>query len=118
MQDDIQALEQLNIQIGIEESKGDEASREWLKSIIAPKLAFQRADKTTIDNREEFLAKVKPSDCRKTEVQSIDLYRDRAVVTCIVTLKSANDERKFHNVRLFVRHDREWKLLGWANEPL
>ena len=43
-QDDKQALKQLNIRIGIEESKGDEESRGWLDAVIAPKIAFQRAD--------------------------------------------------------------------------
>lgn len=118
MKDDIQALEQLNIRIGEEESKGDDASRHWLASVIAPKLAFRRADRTTIDNREEFLKKVKPNDPRETEVESIDLYGDRAVVRCIVTLKLAGGKKKFHNLRLFVRHEEQWKLLGWANEPL
>lgn len=118
MQDDIQALEKLNIRIGIEESKGDDQSRDWLASVIAPKLTFCRADGITIDNREEFLKKVKPSDPRDTEVESIDLHGNRAVVRCIVTLKLAEGDKKFHNVRLFVRHEGQWKLLGWANEPL
>lgn len=117
-QDDKQALEQLNIRIGIEESKGDDESRGWLDGVIAPKLAFQRADGTTFDNREEFLEKVKPSDPRETEVESIAFYGNRAVVSCIVTLKSASGDKRFHNLRLFVQHEGEWKLLGWANEPL
>jgi hypothetical protein len=118
MQDDIRTLEELNIRIGVEESKGDDQSRSWLAGVIAPKFAFGRADRTTIDDREEFLKKVKPSDCRETEVESIDLHGDRAVVRCIVTLKSASGDKKFHNLRLFVRHEGQWKLLGWANEPL
>jgi hypothetical protein len=118
MQDDIRTLEQLNIRIGVEESKGDDQSRSWLAGVIAPKLAFGRADRTTIDDREDFLKKVKPSDPRETEVVSIDLHGDRAVVSCIVTLKSASGGKKFHNLRLFVRHEGQWKLLGWANEPL
>jgi Putative lumazine-binding len=118
MQDDIRTLEQLNIRIGVEETKGDDQSRSWLADAIAPKLAFGRADRTTIDNREEFLKRVKSSDPRETEIESIDLHGNRAVVSCIVTLKSANGDKKFHNLRLFVRHEEEWKLLGWANEPL
>ncbi len=118
MQDDIRTLEQLNIRIGVEESKGDDQSRSWLAGVIAPKLAFGRADRTTIDDREEFLKKVKPSDCRETEVESIDLHGDCAVVSCIVTLKSTSGDKKFHNLRLFVRYEGQWKLLGWANAPL
>jgi hypothetical protein len=71
MQDDKQTLEQLNIRIGAEESKGDDESRRWFEGVIAPKLAFRRADGVTIDNRDEFLQKVKPSDRRETEVESI-----------------------------------------------
>jgi len=117
-QDDKQALEQLNIRIGIEETKGDHESRGWLDGVIAPKLAFQRADGTTFDNREKFLEKVRHSDPRETEVESIAFYGNRAVVSCIVTLKSASVDKRFHNLRLFVQHDGKWKLLGWANEPL
>jgi hypothetical protein len=118
MQRDKQTLEQLNIRIGVEESKGDNESRAWLDSIIAPKLTFRRADATTIDSREEFLKKVKPSVPRETKVESIELHGDRAVVTCIVTMKSLDGDKRFHNLRLFVRHEGQWKLLGWANEPL
>jgi hypothetical protein len=27
-------------------------------------------------------------------------------------------EKKYHNLRLFVRHKEKWKLLGWANQEL
>jgi hypothetical protein len=57
MENDKQALEQLNIRIGVEESKGDDESRGWFRGVIAPKLAFRRANGTTMDNREEFLSK-------------------------------------------------------------
>jgi hypothetical protein len=113
---DIQILEQLNIRIGEEESKGDQESKNWLDSILAPKLAFRRADGKTVDDRQEFLAKVKPSDPRETKVTSINVHGDRAVVSCIVTVNSLNGDKEFHNLRLFVRQDGQWKLLGWANE--
>jgi hypothetical protein len=117
-QDDKQALEQLNIEIGNKESEGNSV---WLDGVIAPKLAFQRADGTTFDNREEFLGKVMTSRRRETKVESIAFYGNRAVVSCIVTLKSASgdesDDESFHNLRLFVQHEGKWKLLGWANEP-
>lgn len=115
MQKDKEVLAQLNVQIGEAESKGD---RNWLDGVIAPKLAFRRADGTTIDDRADFLKKVAPSDPRETTVESIDLNGDRAIVKCIVTVKSASGNKKYHNLRLFVRHEGKWKLLGWANEPL
>ena len=118
MQGDIQALEQLNIQIGIAESKGDDESRKWLGGILAPQLAFRRANGATFDNRDEFLKKVKPSEPhepeRVTEIVSIDLHGNRAIVTCVVSM----GDKRYHNLRLFVRHEAQWKILGWANEPL
>jgi hypothetical protein len=118
MQDDRKTLEELNIRIGIEESKGDDASRSWLDSILAPQLAFRRADGITFDNRDEFLKKVKHGDPHETEIVSVDLYGDRAIVTCVVTAKPPTGDKKYHNLRLFVRHEGQWKLLGWANEPV
>jgi Domain of unknown function (DUF4440) len=120
VQDDRKTLEELNIRISIEESKGDGASQSWLDSILAPQLAFRRADGITFDNRDEFLKKVKHGDPRETELLSVDLYGDRAIVTCVVTTKPPTGDKKYHNLRLFVRSQGqgEWKLLGWANEPL
>lgn len=118
MQNDIQVLEQMNIRIGIEESKGDDDSFRFLDSVIAPKFAFSRADGKTIDGRDEFLKKIALGDPRETEVQSIELLGNRAFVTCIVTVHSANGNKSFHNVRLFVRLEGQWKVLGWANEPM
>ena len=114
-QADIDALEQLNIEIGDAETNGE---GERLAGWIASELAFRRADRATIDNRAAFLSKVKQSDPRETKVESIDVYGDRAVVKCIVTVKKATGDERFHNLRLFVRHDGEWKILGWANEPI
>ncbi|MEO5887810.1 MAG: hypothetical protein ABIQ77_09110 [Anaerolineales bacterium] len=116
MQTDKEILEQLNIQIGDEESKGDEEARSRLANIIAPQLALRRADGETFDNSDQFLKKVQSSGPRETEVVSIDEHGDRAVVACIVTMKDSG--KRFHNLRLFVRHQGQWTLLGWANEPL
>jgi hypothetical protein len=115
MQNDIEVLTQLNVQIGEAESKGD---RNWLEGVIAPKLAFRRADGTTIDDQTDFLKKVARRDPSETQVESIDLNGDRAIVKCIVTVRSASGNNRYHNLRLFIRHEGKWKLLGWANEPL
>lgn len=108
---DQQALRELNLRIGDAESQGD---REWLASILAPKLAFQRADPArTVDDRDAFLQKVKPASARSTRIiEPIELYGDRAIVKCMVSV----GEQQFHNLRLFVRRDGGWKLLAWANE--
>jgi len=47
MHDHKQALSELNTKIGEAENNGD---REWLATILAPRLAFQRADEPrTVD---------------------------------------------------------------------
>ena len=114
MQNDAETLKQLNIQSGEAESRGD---RDWLEGVIAPRLAFQRADRVTVDDRSQFLSKVKTSDARQTRIESIDIIGDRAVVKCVVTLMSAGTAKSYHNLRLFVRQAGKWKLLAWANEP-
>src|SRR5512143_1914768 len=111
--DDRQALHDLNLAIGAAENRGDGA---WLDRILAPSLAFQRADEQrTIDDRAAFLQKVKAGGGRVTRViEPIQVYGDRAIVQCIVS----DGARDFHNLRLFVRREGSWKLLGWANEPV
>ncbi|HYZ76569.1 MAG TPA: nuclear transport factor 2 family protein [Gaiellaceae bacterium] len=106
------ALRELNERIGAAESSGD---RDWLSTILAPRLAFQRADESrTVDDQVAFLQKVKAGSARATRiVEPIEVYGDRAIVKCIVAVEG----REFHNLRLFVRREGEWKLLGWANEP-
>jgi hypothetical protein len=118
MQDDRKTLEDLNVKIGEMEHQGDRDALYWLNSILAPQLAFRRADAETFDDRGEFLMKVKSREPRETEIVSIDLHGDRAIVECIVTVKYPDRDEKFHNLRLFVRHEEQWKLLGWANEPV
>ena len=116
MLDDIKTLEDLNVRIRDAETQGD---REWLAGVIAPKLAFQRANpEKTVTDRDGYLDAVKPGVNGETEVESICLYGNRAVVTCIVTLKTDRGDQRFHNVRLWIRNEGRWKLLGWANEGL
>lgn len=119
---DYKDLQDLNIRIGAAESTRDQESYDWLADVIAPQLAFQRANpEKTIDDRERFLKSVEPlkSDVskpepRKTKIESIEIYGDRAVVACVVTFRGA----KYHNLRLLVRREKQWRLLGWANEFL
>ena len=44
----------------------------------------------------------------------IDTFGNRAIVTCVITQGGKN----YHNIRLFVRIDANWKLLAWANEQV
>jgi Putative lumazine-binding len=113
MTNDNQALVELNILIGDAENRGDV---EWLSNILAPILAFRRADlQKTVDDKAAFLEKVKSGGNRETTVvEPIEIFGDRAIVKCIVKVGDQN----FHNIRLFVRREGEWKLLGWANEAM
>jgi hypothetical protein len=101
MRRDEDVLRELNVRIGVAESEGD---REFLDAVLAPVLAFRRANGAFVD-RAGYLEGVKESPKRDTEIGSVDL--------------GDGDERKrFHNVRLFVRAgDGAWQLLAWANEP-
>jgi hypothetical protein len=114
MYDDKQALIELNMKICDAENSGD---REWLATILAPRLAFQRADESrTVDDQVAFLQKVKPGGTRVTRriIEPIEVYGDRAIFQCIVKV----GDQEFHNLRMFIRCEGCWKLLAWANEPV
>jgi hypothetical protein len=113
MPDDNDLLRELNIKIGDAENRGD---KEWLISILAPRLAFQRADKIkTVDDKVAFLQKVAPGVERITRIiEPIVFYGNRAIVQWVVTIGA----QEFHNLRLFVKREEQWKLLAWANEPV
>jgi len=113
---EVAVLTELNFRIGAAESAGDVA---FLESVLAPKLAFCRANGVCVD-RNEFLQAVKPGPPRATEIEAIHLLGSkRAVVTCRVTMTTGSVTDTFHNVRLFVRDgEGAWNLLGWANERL
>jgi hypothetical protein len=103
---DDEALRTLNARLNEAENAGD---RDFLAAILAPELAFLRADGKTVDDAGRFLQKVAPR-----EFEQIEVLGTRAIVKCVVT----RGEERFHNIRLFVRLEGQWKLLGWANERL
>jgi len=113
MTDPQAVLEQLNLEIGIAETRGD---KDFLRAVIAPQLAFLRADGKTVDDRNGFLEKVKPSDPRHTVVRSIDVFGRRALVRCTVAVGAPEAQRRYDNLRLFALMEGRWQLLGWANE--
>lgn len=106
MRNDIEALIRLNDDITEAENAGDIAR---LGGFIAQKLAFQRRDGSLAD-RDAFLLTPRPGH-RELRIESIQLYGDRAVVACVVT----DGDLVTHNLRLFVRQEDDWALLGWAN---
>ena len=111
---DLESLLRVNESINAAEIAG---ARDAIAKLLAPQLAFQRADPAkTVDDRETFLRKVpeKQGDRSMRIVEPVQLFGDRAIVQCVIT----QGGREYHNLRLFVRRDGDWKLLGWANEPL
>ena len=99
---DDQRLRALTVQMGDAENAGD---GKWLATVLAPRLAFQRADDArTVDDRVAFLQKVKSGGTRVTKVlEPIQLFGDRAIVQSIVSVGG----KDYHNLRLFVRRDGE-----------
>jgi len=113
---DFDELIALNANISEAETSGD---KHFLDGVIAPALAFGRADTTVVD-RAGFLANVKQSAKRTIETESISFFgSQRALVTCVVTTDVNGVEKRFHNLRLFIRApDGSWKVLAWANEGI
>ncbi len=114
MDRDFEELWKLNMEIGLAETAG---SKDYFEQKLAPAFVLRRANpsRDTV-NRSEYMEGVKRSSQRATEIESITLFgKERALVTCIVTM----DGKKYHNILIFFRQlGRDWRLLGWANEPL
>jgi hypothetical protein len=108
---DDEALRRLNARINEAENSGD---RDFLAGILAPELAFLRADGKTVDDAGRFLQKVAPRERCQLTFEHVEVLGARALVKCVVTC----GKERFHNLRLFVRIEGQWKLLAWANERL
>jgi hypothetical protein len=109
---DIDQLAATNERIGTAESNGDVG---YLDSMLAPVLAFRRSSGVCID-RQHFLDDIAPGPPRTTRVESVELLdHDRAVVRCVVEMSDSTQHGAYDNLRLFVRVDGDWRLLGWAN---
>ena len=112
MASDEETLRVLNLEINRSENEGD---GNYLAGVLAPELAFMRADGKTVDDAGRFLQKAAPKPALgQLAIESIEILGNRAIVQCVVTQAG----KRFHNIRLFVRLDGNWKLLGWANEEI
>jgi hypothetical protein len=112
MRPDIETLTAINDRIGTAESNGDARELDFL---LAPALAFRRASGACVD-RQAFMAEVAPGQPRETRVESVDvLDANRAIVRCTVQVGVDDQRRAYDNLRVFVRVDGSWRLLGWAN---
>lgn len=114
-----QKLRDLNIKIGEAEKNGDV---EFLESILAENLIFERANKNVV-NKEEYLAALSSGartyESLVTDQIKVGLDDDNAVVTLRVTTKGKlNGEEfsgQFTNVRRFVRLNGQWQCVEWRN---
>jgi Domain of unknown function (DUF4440) len=91
-----------------------ENAGDWtaMEPLIAANMAFRRADGSIIDRRTFFDA-LKPGGNRILHnCTPLIVSENRAVVRCIIKVGDAD----YDNLRLFVRVDGKWQLLGWANE--
>ena len=109
MENETKVLEELNRKITQYENEGD---RNALKRIIAPKLAFMRAN-GIIDDRSEFLLFVNDKGKPREITEMTSTIKNK---TAVVSCKIIQDGKSYHNFRLFIKTENEWKLLGWANE--
>src|SRR5262249_40348491 len=114
MASDEEDLRALNFSINEAENSGD---RDSLAEVLAPELALMRGDGKTFDDAGRFLQKVakrpEPGELETDKVE-VEVLGNRAIVKCVVE----QGGKCYHNVRLFVRLEGQWKLLGWANERL
>ena len=115
MADDASELRRINEEIGGKEAEGD---AQFFLKLLASEFAFRRASGAVVDALA-FLKGIGDGKPRKSAVvEPIQVFGDRAIVECVVTLGDGNDAKRYHNLRLFVRasSSEAWQLLGWANE--
>jgi hypothetical protein len=117
MADDASELRRINEEIGGKEADGD--SQFFLK-LLASEFAFRRASGAVVDALA-FLKGIGDGKPRQSAVvEPIQVFGDRAIVECVVTLGDGKDAKRYHNLRMFVRAtaNESWQLLGWANEEV
>jgi hypothetical protein len=99
--------------IGLNEDmiQAEEAGRETdLAKHLHPDFKIVRGD-FSVEDRQTFLRAVpgKANAGRKPDLPTVNLFGDRAIVTCRVTTNSGY----FWNTRLFVREQNEWQCTKW-----
>lgn len=111
------SLRETNVAIGDAEARGDHA---FFTALLAPAFSMVRPDGLRFDDREAFLAALQPGPPRRTRVESVATYTNRAVVTCTVAKGEGDDAATHRNVRVFSRPAPEdaWQLVSWVTEPV
>jgi hypothetical protein len=115
--DDVARLRALNAAIGDAEARGDTA---FFEALLAPAFAMVRPDGLRFDDRSGFLAALRPGPARRTRVESVVTYDDRAVVTCTVAKGEGADAAVHRNIRVLSRPGPagDWQLVAWVTEPV
>lgn len=110
-------LREINVAIGDAEARGDHS---FFEALLAPAFCMVRPDGLRFDDRTGFLAALQPGPRRRTRVDSVVTYDNRAVVTCTVAKGAGADAATHRNVRIFSRPGRAtaWQLVSWVAEPV
>ena len=110
-------LRDLNVAIGDAEARGD---RSFFERLLAPAFCMVRPDGLRFDDRASFLGALQPGPGRRTRVESVVTYDNRAVVTCTVVKGGGADAAMHRNVRVFSRPAAAaaWQLVSWVTEPV
>lgn len=110
-------LREINVAIGDAEARGD---RTFFEVLLAPAFSMVRPDGLRFDDRATFLAALAPGPRRRTRVDGVVTYDDRAVVTCTVVKGEAAEAATHRNIRVFSRPGpaTAWQLVSWVTEPV
>ena len=118
----LEQLRSLNVEIGDKEAQTDCA---YFEGLLAPVFVMRRAnDSRAVVDRAAWLEALSQAEKKRRDTRIIStslLGRERAVVTCVVTM----DGRDYDNLRVFVKNSnpetaekQPWLLLAWVNEPV
>ena len=110
-------LRDVTVAIGDAEARGD---RSFFDVLLAPAFCMVRPDGLRFDDRTGFLAALQPGPRRRTRVESVVTYDNRALVTCTVAKGEGADAAVHRNIRIFSRPGRvsAWQLVSWVTEPV
>ncbi len=110
-------LRDLNVAIGDAEARGD---RSFFEVLLAPAFCMVRPDGLRFDDRTAFLSALQAGPRRRTRVESVVTYDNRAVVTCTVAKGEGADAAVHRNIRILSRPDpvSAWQLVSWVTEPV
>ncbi len=110
-------LREVNVAIGDAEARGDHP---FFDALLAPAFCMVRPDGLRFDDRAGFLAALQPGPRRRTRMESVVTFDNRAVVMCTVVKGEGADAATHRNVRTFSRPRpaAAWQLVSWVTEPV